>query len=186
MAFVFKAEKKDSLAGYASLPGPGQYNSQEDYTVTENKIGFLSTSKRDQIKPTDDPELGPGSYNVTGDLLAPDKTQNVFFMPAEPGKEIVQSKATNVFKSKAKRFENNINNENPGPGSYNQEFGSNRKNYPKPSSRSKMIQNMVQQERAQIPSIPSNVHSYGYTENDGNYIIVNMNINHIRPRTCTE
>lgn len=171
MAFVFKAEKKDPLANYASLPGPGQYSAQDSYNFPENKIGFLSTGKRDQIKPNDDPELGPGSYNVAGDLLAPDKTQNVFFMPAEPGKEIQQSRATNVFKSKAKRFENNINNENPGPGTYSAGFNSNKKNYPKPSSRSKMVQDMVQGERNQIPSIPSNIHSYGYTENDGKYIL---------------
>ena len=168
MAFVFKAEKKDPDVIQAALPGPGQYRGQDAYNFTENRIGFHSSTSKEQSKPSQDPELGPGSYNIAKDLLAADKTQNVFFMPADPDKEeIEQIKATNVFKSKTRRFENNGGNENPGPGQYHKELGSGKKNYPKPSSKLKVVQDMLQQGKNMIPSIPSNTHSYGYTENDG-------------------
>lgn len=175
MAFVFKAEKKDSDAIHAALPGPGQYMGPSNYEFTENRIGFHSSTSKEQAKPTQDPELGPGSYNVTGNLLAADKTQNVFFMPADPEKEVEQVRATNVFKSKTKRFENNGSTENPGPGTYNQEGNSGKKpNYPQASSKLKIVQDMLKQGKTMIPSIPSNTHSYGYTENDEHDLVLNQ------------
>jgi len=173
MAFVFKAEKKDQDAVQAHLPGPGQYLGQDAYAFTENRIGFHSSTSKEQGKPTQDPELGPGSYNIAKGLLAADKTQNVFFMPADPDKEVEQVKATNVFKSKTKRFENNANTENPGPGTYHK-LGSGKKQYPKPSSKLKLVQDMLQQGKTMIPSIPSNTHSYGYTENDEHDLVLNQ------------
>jgi len=175
MAFVFKAEKKDPDTVQANLPGPGQYLGQDAYAFSENRIGFHSSTSKEQAKPNQDPELGPGSYNIARDLLAVDKTQNVFFMPADPDKEVEQVKATNVFKSKTKRFEHNVDTEGPGPGSYNQALNSGKKpNYPKPSSKLKVVQDMLQQGKTMIPSIPSNTHSYGYTENDEHDLVLNQ------------
>ena len=179
MAFVFRAEKKEVPRSKLIVPGPGQYESQQicyqpDETQTRKKPFNSSVNRNYHSVPKEDTDVGPGpgSYNVTGDLLQRDKTQNLFFVPAAINENSEQVQATNVFKSKTKRTDTLINPELPGPGRYDHqtEFGKKYANYYKnvKSNNLQLVQDLIRKGKPLVPSIPSNVHSYGYTENDGN------------------
>lgn len=92
-------------------------------------------------------------------------------MPANPDGDNNEGKATNVFKSKSKRFGKNVANLNPGPGKYHKEQNFGRQpaksvQHAK-SNKLELVQGLIKQGKHMIPSIPGNAHSYGYTENDG-------------------
>jgi len=171
MAFVFRAEKKDLTATKEKSPGPGNYITHQGYQFEENRVPFASTAEKQQLKPKPDETPGPGAYNIAKGLLAPEKSPNVFFVPVNPDGESEPTKATNIFKSKAKRFENKVDNEVPGPGAYQQKSGIGKKTknpaLMAKSNKLEQVQELLRLGKNAVPSIPSNVHSYGYTENDG-------------------
>lgn len=174
MAFVFRAEKREIVSAKAMGPGPGNYSAPETFQVEVNKRGFNSTAEKEKRPPKIEETPGPGAYNIAKGLLAPERAPNIFFVPANPNEEPDHSKATNAFRSKSKRFENKMSNENPGPGLYYRESDFGMKgvslNLPQKSTKLEYVQSLVKGGKNAVPSIPSNVHSYGYTENDGKII----------------
>lgn len=181
MAFVFRAEKKEILRPKLNVPGPGQYEAhQPSYQPEESRKPFHSSVQREYHSvPKEEVNIGPGpgAYNVTGDLLKRDKTQNLFFVPANASGNTEQIRATNMFKSKAKRIDTVINPELPGPGAYNQQttFGKKyafQERNAKPNNNLELVHDLIRGGKVQVPSIPSNVHSYGYTENDGKLLLL--------------
>jgi len=175
MAFVFRAEKRDLSISKEKSPGPGNYITHQPYQFEQNRVPFASTEKQ-QLKPKADENPGPGAYNIAKGFLAPERSPNVFFVPVNPEGENDPMKATNVFKSKAKRFENKADNEVPGPGAYSQKtnFGKKNRNpaLTMKNQRLEQVQELLRLGKNGVPSIPSNVHSYGYTENDGKCFFV--------------
>jgi len=179
MAFVFRAEKKDIPADKAQQPGPGHYDFPQKNEIAENRIAFHSSKEREFLGAKADEYPGPGSYNVTKDILSHEGDQHVFFIPANPGSETIDYKATSVFKSKAKRFGTQKVEENPGPGTYNLGKGFIKKGTTAKLNDQKnhlnLVHDIIQKGNKIAPSIPSNVHSYGYTENEEHKLLLNKN-----------
>jgi len=174
MAFVFRAEKREIISAKATVPGPGNYNAPETFQVEVSKRPFNSTAEKEKRPPKIEETPGPGAYNIAKGLLPPERAPNIFFVPANPNEEPDHSRATNAFRSKSTRFANKLTNENPGPGKYHHESDFGMKGLslklPQKSPNLEYVQGLVKGGKNAVPSIPSNVHSYGYTENDGKFI----------------
>lgn len=175
MAFVSRAEKPSYVDEYVNkaTPGPGTYLSLNEYQPNRGYAPFSSTTKRIEPLKKDDSAPGPGSYNISVDLTNQAQKLSVASVNADP-RELEAPKLSNVFKSKTQRFAEKFSKhaDTPGPGAYYKEdsFGRRMKSIPGPTSqRRETIQNVLGAGKyVAIPSIPSNVHGYGYSENESN------------------
>jgi hypothetical protein len=173
MAFVFRSEKKTEFVPKQLTPGPGTYVGPQEYRYQRATAPFNSTAKRDEVKKAEEMPPGPGAYNISIDLKTMSQNNKILVSSLNPEPmEVEKPKLSNVFKSGTKRFEEKvIKEEMPGPGAYYKETQIGKK-YNNPnatvgSGRYQMIERAIKNTKfLSIPSIPSNVHSYGYSETD--------------------
>lgn len=173
MAFVVRSDKKSYADNVINqnIPGPGTYLSLQQYNIGKGYAPFLSTAERSKSLKKDEEAPGPGSYNIAADLTNQSQRLLVSSLNPDP-KELEKPKLSNVFKSTTQRFADKTHKqeETPGPGSYYREeaFGKKIKHIPSANFQKKeIIQNVLKMNKyLSIPSIPSNVHGYGYTESD--------------------
>jgi len=175
MAFIFESERTDpAYLSKSHTPGPGQYISLSEYKNNRGYAPFLSTVERDvNNKKSKNIQPGPGAYDpvlTISNSVKPNKTFHATLSPEE--EDLKSATYTTAFKSKTKRFEYKIDTDLPGPGTYynNKDFA---KTNPAPflsvkSASSFPIQKLTRENKPAIPSIPSYVHSYGYSEDEGN------------------
>ena len=86
------------------------------------------------------------------------------------------AKPLSIFKSTTKRF-NELPEGTPGPGQYYKEqslLDRRQVKLEEPTSKPKIIEHLIKINKYQsIPSIPSNIHAYGYNENERNELELN-------------
>lgn len=175
MAFIFESERLGlANLGKTNTPGPGQYTTLSEYKGNRGYAPFLSTVERDvNNKKSKNKQPGPGAYDPVLTISNSVKPNMTFHATLSPdGEDLKSATYTTAFKSKTKRFEYKIDTDMPGPGTYysNKDFA---KTNPAPflsvkSASSFPIQKLTRENKPAIPSIPSYVHSYGYSEDDGN------------------
>ena len=176
MAFIFQAEKKGPIdLTKATNPGPGQYVAHQTYKDNKGYAPFLSTVGRDMSKKAKETVPGPGAYDVlvVENSLKVTKPFHAMLNPDKEGPELTAY--STPFKSKTKRFEYKIDLDLPGPGAYTNDSA-----FTKAASTSSLqsksytgfpIQTLTKENRTVVPSIPSYMHSYGYSEADSNTLI---------------
>ena len=173
MAFVHRAEKKSCLEDDIKkvIPGPGTYLTLHDYQTNKGFAPFASTVERIKPLKKDENAPGPGSYKLVADMT--NQAQKLQAAgPNQDPTEVEAPKLSNIFKSTTQRFEDKTKKpiDTPGPGSYHNEesYGKKIKQLPSSNNHKKdILQNMLGSGRyVAIPSIPSTVHGYGYTENE--------------------
>lgn len=182
MAFVFRSDRGEVLTSKNPVPGPGTYIGPQEYRPPKSVAPFNSTAKRERDEKAEEQLPGPGSYNISIDLKNTGQNAKILVSSLNPEPiEVEKPKLSNVFKSTSKRFEDKqAKEELPGPGSYYKERGF-AKQYQNPnagvgSSRYQMIERAIKNTKfLSIPSIPSNVHSYGYSETENHDLLLNKN-----------
>lgn len=180
MAFVFRSDRGDVLQQKTAVPGPGSYIGPTEYRPPKSVAPFNSTAKRERDEKVEEQLPGPGSYNISIDLKNPAQNAKILVSSLNPEPiEVEKPKLSNVFKSQSKRFDEKAAKEElPGPGAYYKERGF-VKQYQNPnagigSSRYQMIERAIKNTKfLSIPSIPSNVHSYGYSETESKFLSIN-------------
>jgi len=182
MAFIFESERLDPIhLSKSQTPGPGQYISLTENKNNRGYAPFLSTVERAvNNKKTKNIQPGPGAYDPVLTISNSVKPNKTFHATLSPDQEDIKlATNTTAFKSKTKRFEYKIDTEMPGPGMYysNKDFA---KTNPAPflsvkSASTFPIQKLTRENKPAIPSIPSYVHSYGYSEEDGHKLSLNKN-----------
>ena len=175
MAFVSRAGKQNYLdqgAKYVT-PGPGAYFDGAQYQAQRSCAPFNSTTGRDkQSKKEENTAPGPGAYNISIDATGGNHTQKLLVSSLNPDpRELEAPTVSNIFKSKTQRFSPAVRkDETPGPGSYNYEepIGKRIRMIPGASATNQGVSNNILKSKqyVSIPSIPSNLHGYGYTENE--------------------
>jgi len=188
MAFVFRSEKFPENNAKQQFPGPGAYIAHTEYKIPKGYAPFLSTSTRD--KPVKKEELppGPGAYNIRIDVGSGAQNQKILVSSLNPAPaEVEKPKLSTFFKSGTKRFKDSTEKEEtPGPGAYYKEQSLG-KRYSNPNSqigtsRYQMIEKAIKNTKfLSIPSIPSNIHSYGYSETESIIRISNLKFFRSRP-----
>lgn len=162
MAFVSRSERFNSNPQSTSV-GPGAYISHNEYTSNISYAPFSSTAERQSFaSQASKPIPGPGSY-------IPIESKG---LSSSDFDHWGQPKNSSAFASQNERFTQKIN-QTPGPGSYVQE------------DKWKKLNNLAKSEACltiskipntrSIPSIPSNIHSLGYEENEQGELVVNKN-----------
>jgi len=184
MAFVYKADRPClSVTKIDNQTGPGQYNPDEKPPVEENYVGFLTKEKRktySKIGGIENP--GPGTYNLPVSVQGYNAQAKVFYSSVNPlvpsGDEVNPS---SQFKSGSERFPGINQNEAPGPGAYQHENagslgkkknGSNKTGF---ATKRPFKDHPNAFVKTAVPSIPSVVHAYGYTEVANREVILNNN-----------
>jgi len=180
MAFIFQADRKGPIdLSKATNPGPGEYVSHQAYKGNKGYAPFLSTVERDTSKKQKETVPGPGSYDVlvVENALKVTKPFHAMLNPEKEGPEI--NAYSTPFKSKTRRFEYKIDTDQPGPGAYINDSA-----FTKAASTNAIqsksytgfpIQKLTKENRTVIPSIPSYMHSYGYSEADTRKLMLNKN-----------
>lgn len=186
MAFVYRANRNFATDGKKDVTvGPGSYTGHKDYKFNSNCAPFLSSSQRQPEHRKDLENVGPGSYNI---VIETNPKEKVLVAGTNLEASLVEGpKPSMVFQSKTQRFNPKVNsvNETPGPGAYNQEILSMNAskaayNVSVGKSSKTVTDDLLKVNRYQsIPSIPSQKHSFGYTENPNHDLELNKNPNQV-------
>ena len=177
MAFVHRSERDISDIKPNLAPGPGSYVPQSESKTYKSYAPFLSTVQKTKPLKKEEDAPGPGSYNVIKDNALRIPNFQVSTVNSDP-KE-AELKVSAVFKSSLGRFSHHIPKEDlPGPGTYYKETSLIRKSGTAQSvgrndsmnRKEQPMQAMRVRGILSIPSIPSNMHGYGYTENESNVV----------------
>lgn len=162
MAFVSRTERFNSNPQSTSV-GPGAYISHNEYSSNSSYAPFSSTAERPSFaSKTIKPTPGPGSY-ISIENKGPSPSD--FDHWGQP-------KNSSAFASQKERFTQKVT-EIPGPGTYVQEDKWKKLNSVARSEACLTITKIPN--TRSIPSIPSNIHSLGYEENDQGELIINKN-----------
>jgi len=175
MAFVYKADRPCLSATKADNQlGPGQYNPDLKPPIEENYVGFLTKDKRktySKINGIDTP--GPGTYNLPVSVQGYNPQAKTFYSalnPLVPSSD--EGNPTSQFKSGSERFPgiHQLEEPLPGPGAYNHgDVGSLGKKRTVINKTGFLAKRSIKDNphtfaKTAVPSIPSVVHAYGYTE----------------------
>ena len=184
MAFVHRSERDIVVLKPDLVPGPGSYVSQSESKAYKSYAPFLSTVQKTKPLKKEEDAPGPGTYNVIKDNVSKNPNFQVATVNSDP-KE-AEFKISAVFKSNLGRFTQHVPKEElPGPGTYYKDTSLIRKTFTAQSPaqgvdsinhKDQLMQAMRVKGAFSIPSIPSNMHGYGYTENESNALTKRKNI----------
>ena len=178
MAFVHRSERDIIELKPDSAPGPGAYVIANSESKSKKSYApFLSTLQKTKPLKKEVDAPGPGSYNIVKDNVSKSPNFQVATVSSDPRE--AELKISAVFKSNIGRFtQSNLKEDLPGPGTYYKESNFAPKgvsaHFDMQSSdwnnrrQQVVMQAMKMQKSHSIPSIPSNLHGYGYTENESN------------------
>jgi len=170
MAFVVKSERPCLSPTIDNRPGPGHYELDQKFQIEPNMTPFLTSQKRtlySQNPTLDNP--GPGTYVAPVSIQGYNTHSKTFYSALNPTMESAEeTKPSNVFKSTTERFPHPKDTDLPGPGEYNQKNKITQSVFAKTSTsfknQTKGKEGMNHSVKPPVPSIPSIIHAYGYTE----------------------
>lgn len=157
MAFVYQSKRDFNFSKHENLSlGPGAYIGHRELKFPKSEIPFQTTSIRDTTLKTS-PIPGPGSYNNNKPSIKPDQFGRI--------------RCSSSFASLQDRFAQNSNELNPGPGSYSIKSNF---NFTK-RSRSTKSRNKILKTFPSVPSIPTQIHAFGYDETENGELVCQKN-----------
>ena len=165
MAFVYRDERHINTSETMTPKkiGPGSYICHQPYNFKQAKNAFNSSEKRVHEIKIESP--GPGSYQVANEY----QKEKIIASNINMDVKIIEiPKPSSIFKSASTRFEDPMKSM-PGPGDYENNKGSVEifsDKYIRQSNQinSDIVDFLKSSNNTNIPSIPTKVSKFGYTE----------------------
>lgn len=165
MAFVYRNERHNNTSETMTPPkiGPGSYIAHQPYNFKPSKNAFNSSDQRLPEIKIESP--GPGSYQVANEY----QREKIIASNINMDVKIIEiPKPNSIFKSTSTRFKDPVNRI-PGPGDYENNKGTieifSDKYIRQPNQKNSEIFDFIKSSNnTNIPSIPTKVSKFGYTE----------------------
>lgn len=172
MGFVFRSDKKSYLEDIIdpNIPGPGTYVIQNSHSVKHSQVPFFSSEVRSKPLKRESEIPGPGAYDVIPDLRKSNLSEDIFAPSPKPKNLETQKQSKDSRSPTQKSPGRDLRiSDTPGPGAYNidKPMGKRIKVFPRTDSLDKL--KVIKYNS--VPSIPSQVHNYGYVVNECTILI---------------